>query len=393
MKIEGLDFFYLAMPEVTLEDDGSQDVLLVRVSAGGHEGWGECEAAPLVSIAAAFCPRSHGACRPVADAIIGSRLNSRKDIGEINRRARSQSLDLLQADHTLSGIDIALWDLLAKKEGVPVWDLMGASTNLPKLPYASVLFGDTPEDTFDKARSIRQQGFRAAKFGWNGFGTGDLSLDRAQLAAARDGLGEKAELMVDVGTVWVNDLQEAQRRCRLIRKFRLTWIEEPFLSGALEEYSRLAQSFPTLAIAGGEGCHNFFMARQLIDYGAVSYIQIDPGRVGGITTAREIANYARLKDVRFVNHTFTSDLALSAALQPYVDLKESCLVEYPVEPKRVCAELTREKLQPDSHGFLRAPEGKGLGVSLNPEVVRTYLKQLRIEFEGQVIYETPPLSL
>ena len=63
-------------------------------------------------------------------------------------------------------------------------------------------------------------------------------------------------------------------------------------------------------------------------------------------------------------------------------------MEYPVEPKKVCAELTRDELKPDSDGFLRAPEGKGLGVSLNPEVVRTYLKQLRIEFEGQVIYET-----
>ena len=393
MKIEGLDFFYLAMPEVTLEGDGSQDVLLVRVSAGGYEGWGECEASPLVSIAAAFCPRSHGACRPVADAVIGSSLNGTRDICEINRRARSQGLDLLQTDHTLSGIDIALWDLLARKEGVPVWDLMGASSNLPRLPYASVLFGDTPEDTFDTARRIRERGFRAAKFGWNGFGTGDLSFDRARLAAARAGLGAEAELMVDVGTVWGDDLEEAYRRCRMISEFRVTWIEEPFLSGALEEYSRLGQHFPTLAIAGGEGCHNFFMARQLIDYGALSYIQIDSGRVGGITTAREVANYARLKDVCFVNHTFTSDLALSASLQPYADLEDSRFVEYPVEPKKVCAELTLERMKPDTQGFLRAPEEKGLGVSLNPEVIRRYLKQLRIEFEGRVIYETPLLDL
>ena len=52
MKIESVDFFYLAMPEVTTEADGSQDALVVRVEAGGHVGWGECEAAPLPSIAA-----------------------------------------------------------------------------------------------------------------------------------------------------------------------------------------------------------------------------------------------------------------------------------------------------------------------------------------------------
>ncbi len=72
MKIESVDFFYLSMPVVTTEADGSQDALLVRVSVGGHEGWGECEAAPLPSIAAFVCPMSHGACRPVSDSVLGA---------------------------------------------------------------------------------------------------------------------------------------------------------------------------------------------------------------------------------------------------------------------------------------------------------------------------------
>jgi hypothetical protein len=69
MQIEAVDFFYLSMPEVTLEGDGSQDALLVRVASGGHVGWGECEASPLASIAAAVCPRSHGACQPRQGAV------------------------------------------------------------------------------------------------------------------------------------------------------------------------------------------------------------------------------------------------------------------------------------------------------------------------------------
>ena len=75
MKIEAVDFFYLAMPEVTTEADGSQDALLVRVSAGGHVGWGECEASPLPSIAAFVCPMSHGVCRPVGDSVLGEPLD------------------------------------------------------------------------------------------------------------------------------------------------------------------------------------------------------------------------------------------------------------------------------------------------------------------------------
>ncbi len=65
MRIDAVDFFYLSMPEVTIAADGSQDALVIRVSAGGHVGWGECEAAPLPSIAAWIAPMSHGACRPL----------------------------------------------------------------------------------------------------------------------------------------------------------------------------------------------------------------------------------------------------------------------------------------------------------------------------------------
>ena len=80
MKIEAVDFFYLAMPEITTEADGSQDALLVRVAAGGHVGWGECEASPLVSIAAFVCPMSHGVCRPVGASVLGQVIDGPGDI-------------------------------------------------------------------------------------------------------------------------------------------------------------------------------------------------------------------------------------------------------------------------------------------------------------------------
>ncbi len=118
MRIESVDFFYLAIPEVLDIGDGSQDALLVRVRAGGHTGWGECEASPLVSMASWNCPMSHSACKPVSASVIGQTLDGPEDIRRINRLVRANCLDLLQADHTLSGIDIALWDLLARKEQV-----------------------------------------------------------------------------------------------------------------------------------------------------------------------------------------------------------------------------------------------------------------------------------
>ncbi len=202
MRIDSIDFFYLSMPEVLDIGDGSQDALLVRVTANGHTGWGECEAAPLPSIASLICPMSHSACKPVAASVLGQMLDSPQDIVRINHLVRQNSLDLLQADHTLSGIDTALWDLLGKCCDQPVYRLLGYERACPKTPYASVLFGDTPQKTLEKARGIRAQGFRAAKFGWGPFGQRSVQDDADLVMAAREGLGQEAILCVDAGTVW-----------------------------------------------------------------------------------------------------------------------------------------------------------------------------------------------
>ncbi len=124
MKIESVDFFYLSMPEVLNIGDGSQDALLVRIRAGGIEGWGECEASPLTSIASYVCPMSHSACKPLKYSVEGMEINDTEDIIKISDNVHENSFDLLQSDHTLSGIDIALWDLLGKKLNEPVYKLL-----------------------------------------------------------------------------------------------------------------------------------------------------------------------------------------------------------------------------------------------------------------------------
>ena len=252
MKIELVDVFYLSMPEVLDVGDGSQDMLLVRVTAiGGHVGWGECEAAPLVSIASLVCPMSHGACKPVAASVVGQRLESPADILRIGDLVRANSLDLLQADHTLSGIDMALWDLLGRKLGEPVYRLLGYATAYPKTPYASQLFGDTPQQTLEGGRANRAVGFRAVKFGWGPFGRGTLEQDVEQLVAAREGIGADGILLVDAGTVWTGDFEAAERRLDALKRVRATWLEEPFVSGELDEYRRLAERAGGVKLAGG----------------------------------------------------------------------------------------------------------------------------------------------
>ena len=392
MKIEAVDFFYLSIPQVRDIGDGSQDALLVRVQAGGFTGWGECEANPLVSIASWNCPMSHSACKPISASVLGQKIDSIEDIHRINRLVRENSLDLLQADHTLSGIDIALWDLLGKKLGEPVYKLLGYKKAFPKIAYASQLFGDDPQTTFKRAKDVARSGIRAAKFGWGPYGRGSVKEDADQVASAREGLGDDGILLIDAGTVWFDNVSIAEQRLTALKSAHAQWLEEPFVSGALEAYKKLSEKSGNVRLAGGEGCHNFHQAKNMIDFAGVGYIQIDTGRIGGITTAKQVADYAAQRNVYFVNHTFTTHLALSASIQPYAGLKDHELCEYPFDPSPLGRDFTQLKISPDKNGLISLPDGPGLGIQPDLAALNKYALDVEIKVAGKNIFKNVPLT-
>ena len=210
MRIESVDLYYLSMPEVLDIGDGSQDLLLVRVQAGPYVGWGECEASPLASIASLVAPMSHSACKPVRDSVLGPDAGRRRRRRPHRRLVRANSLDLLQANHTLSGIDIAMWDLLGRR-----LESRSTSSSATRAPSPAALrlrplrrhaAGDVRQGAWH-----RGAGYRAAKFGWGPYGLGSVAEDADQVAAAREGLGEDGILLVDAGTVWGDDVERARR--------------------------------------------------------------------------------------------------------------------------------------------------------------------------------------
>jgi L-alanine-DL-glutamate epimerase-like enolase superfamily enzyme len=388
MKIDSVDFFYLSMPKVTTAGDGSQDALVVRVSAGGHVGWGECEAAPLPSIAAFVCPMSHGACRPVSASVLGETVSGPEDIKRMAANLAFNSMDLLQAPHTWSGIEIALWDLLGRVRGEPAWKLLGYTKAYPKTPYASMLFGSTPEQTLALARHMRRKGFKAVKFGWAPFGE-SLEGDIAQLEAARLGLGPDGILLIDAGQIFGDNVGAAAERLAALNASKVTWFEEPFGGLAYDAYRELSDRSGRVKLAGGEAAHNRYMAEHLIDYGHVGYIQIDCGRIGGLWPARQVADYATAKGVTYVNHTFTSNLALSASLQPYAGMKESWICEYPTALSQLAVDLTATHIVPNPNGEIEAPDAPGLGVEINERALKAYAVDLEIRIGGKTIFASP----
>jgi L-alanine-DL-glutamate epimerase-like enolase superfamily enzyme len=145
-------------------------------------------------------------------------------------------------------------------------------------------------------------------------------------------------------------------------------------------------------IAGGEGAHNFHMAEHLMEYGGVGYIQIDCGRIGGIGPAKRVADHAAARGVTFVNHTFTSHLALSASLQPYAGLAGHEICEYPFAPKPLAREFTATHLAPDAAGRVHAPDAPGLGVEIDRAGVRKYLVDVEIKVGGKRLFASADLA-
>jgi L-alanine-DL-glutamate epimerase-like enolase superfamily enzyme len=390
MKIESVDFFYLSMPEVTHEADGSQDALLVRVAAGRWVGFGECEAAPLPSIAAFCCPMSHGACLPVSASVLGRRLDAPEDIAAMAADVAYNSMDLLQAAHTFSGIEMAMWDVLGKARGQPVWKLLGYDHSHAKTPYASLLFGDDAQQTLERGRDAMRRGFRAAKFGWGPIGRGTPEQDAGHFFAAREALGADGLLLVDVGQIFIDDVERAALRLDALHAARASWLEEPFHASALQAYGDLAARCGAgLKLAGGEGAHNRYMAQHLIDYGKVGYVQIDCGRIGGIGPAKQVADYALARGVTYVNHTFTSHLALSASMQPFAGLAGHRICEYPAAPKSLSVDLTANHIVLDAAGEIAAPDAPGLGIAIDAQAVRRYAVDAEIRVGGRTLYRSP----
>jgi L-alanine-DL-glutamate epimerase-like enolase superfamily enzyme len=384
MKIENIELFYLSMPVILDIADGSQDALIVKVEGGGLTGWGECEASPLTSIANFICPKSHSAANPIRNTILGSSINNLKDLKSIIHNVKQKSLMIAQTPHTFSGIEVAILDLLAKKNQVPIYELIGYKKSHPKIAYASVLFGNTPQETLKIANEIKKQNFKAVKFGWQDFGL-ELNKDEEHLMAAREGLDKELMLMVDVGAIWGNNIEEALNRSKILKEANITWLEEPFYSDAFFEYSELSKK-SSLPLAGGESCHSVESAKNMMRYGKVNFIQIDAGIVGGILAGKEICDYAENNNVQYVNHTFTSHLQLSSSIQPYAGSTKSMLAEYPMQLKSLAWDITNNHILVNEQGEINLPDKIGHGMEINLDALKKYNVDVDIKIDNKKIF-------
>ena len=202
----------------------------------------------------------------------------------------------------ISAVDIALWDLLGKSAGQPVYRLLGGRTKARIPVYASRLYSVELSELEAEAKRYQEEGYQAMKlrFGW-GPADGPAGIERnlALVRTVREAVGEGIDVMADAYMGWT--LEYAKRMLPLLEPFRLRWLEEPVIPDDIRGYAEL-KSYGRIPIAGGEHEFTLYGFRELLEAHALDYIQFDTNRVGGITQARKIAALAEAHSVPVIPH-------------------------------------------------------------------------------------------
>ncbi len=221
------------------------------------------------------------------------------------------------ATQAIAAIDIALWDLKAKRAGLPLAKLIGASRDSVQTYNTSGGFLHTPiEEVMDNAAGSLANGIGGIKLK---VGQPDWRTDIARVTAVREFLGDDVPLMVDANQQW--DRPTANRMCRILEQFDLVWIEEPLDAYDAEGHAMLARNFDT-SIATGEMLASVGEHVRLLEAGAVDILQPDAPRIGGITQFLKLAGLAEHHNVQLAPHfAMEIHLHLAAAypLQTWVE--------------------------------------------------------------------------
>lgn len=202
----------------------------------------------------------------------------------------------------ISAVDIAVWDILGKATGQPVYRLLGGKTK-EKIPvYASRLYSQPLDELAAEAELYKKQGYGAMKlrFGWGPVdGAAGMEHNLDLVRTVRGVIGDGIDLMADAYMGWTLDY--ARRMVPKLEPFGLRWLEEPVIPDDIQGYVAL-KALGRIPIAGGEHEFTVYGFRELLEARAVDYIQFDTNRVGGITQARKVCALAEAHSVPVVPH-------------------------------------------------------------------------------------------
>ena len=340
---------------------------LIRVeSEDGIVGWGEAFGPPRTMATLVD--------ELLSDVVVGMNPFEVESLCEqiYTRLYHFGSSGLIQS--AVSGVDIALWDLLGRSLDVSISELLGGRMRSTVTPYASTMYiTEWGQDPGEPIREVVDEGFTAAKIKIGR----RLDDDVERVQTARSILGDDAELMVDCNGNYRP--QQAAKLVEAIEPYDVYWLEEPLPPEDLDGYERLQQRVD-VSLAAGEAAYARFEFNELFERGAIDVAQPDVCKCGGLSEARLIAKLATTHNVAVSPHVWTGAIGLAASLQfaaalpsyPHStnDPKE-LLFEFDRADNALRSDLLEDPIVP-TDGTVSIPDGPGLGVSVDHDVVDRY---------------------
>lgn len=265
----------------------------------------------------------------------------------------------------LGGVDMALWDLRGKREGKPVYQLLGAQRDTIPAYASGLLWKPDPRELGEEAKRHLANGFRAMKtrLGRN------YDYDSEALRVFREVLTGKARLHVDGNGRY--SLEQARRMLPEFQATDIFWLEEPFMPEDVDNYLALKPELGAIPMAAGENEFGLQGFRELIDRGMVDIVQPDCCRVGGISESRRVGEMAAKAGLRVAPHTWSDAVTLVGNMHIVASLPNAICVEVDQTGNPFIDDLLTEKLVV-SDGAIQLPQGPGLGIKLDEDVVERY---------------------
>ncbi|HWL80392.1 MAG TPA: mandelate racemase/muconate lactonizing enzyme family protein [Roseomonas sp.] len=343
---------------------------IVEISTdAGITGWGECYGPAAVNrsiIETQYRSRVIGRDPFDVEVIWEDLYNRIKDYGLTGMTIAA-----------LSGIDIALWDIMGRAVNKPVHKLIGGAHRTELTAYATGLYfidmDRLVEEAVEEARKYVEQGFKAIKMK---IGLGDPKLDLRRVAAVREAIGPGIKLAVDANHCFT--VPQAIRLGRAMEELDLLWFEEPISPEDHDGYVEVTRALD-MAVAGGENDFTRWGFRDVIARKAMDIVQPDVCAAGGISECRKIAAMASAHGVECVPHAWGSAIGLAATVQFLAALPDTPpalrpmppMLEFEQTPNPLRDQLAREPIV-QRRGIVRVPEGPGLGIEIDREILQRY---------------------
>jgi L-alanine-DL-glutamate epimerase-like enolase superfamily enzyme len=286
----------------------------------------------------------------------------------------------------LSGVDMAIWDIIGKSLGQPLYKILGGFRDSIPAYGAGGFYaeGKTTADLVAETEAMVKRGFKGVKikvgrtdtpFSLGAFNPAHrecrvtMKEDIARVEAVKSALGPDIKVMVDANAAW--SYNDALIAGRAYDEIGVYFFEEPVRTDDFEGSAQLARDLVT-RVAGYESEYLAANYSRLISMGAVDVVQPDLCWCGGITETRRIAALADARFMECAAHMFSSGILLAASLHFSCAIPNGAMQEYDTSGNALLTDLLTEALVPDAQGMMRPPDKPGLGIELNEKTVEKY---------------------